>query len=91
MNSKINTPYTVYILKCANSALYTGVAKDLEARLETHRSGKGSKYVRANLPFDLVYSKVFGNKIDAMKEEARIKSLTKKEKELFIQNIVDIL
>ncbi|MEO6729449.1 MAG: GIY-YIG nuclease family protein [Candidatus Dojkabacteria bacterium] len=81
MNLKINTPYTVYILKCSNGALYCGVAKDLEKRLEVHRSGKGSKYVRANMPFELVYSKVYTDKILAMKEEARIKNLSRPEKE----------
>jgi len=81
-SSKI--PYTVYLLKCANGALYCGVAKDLEKRLEVHRSGKGSKYVRANLPFELVYSKEFNNKIDAMKEESRIKRLTPEQKRNFI-------
>lgn len=84
MNSKINTPYTVYILKCANDALYCGVAKDLEKRLEVHRSGKGSKYVRANMPFTVVYTRVFDNKIDAMKEEARIKNLKREEKQKLI-------
>ncbi|MFS8131332.1 MAG: GIY-YIG nuclease family protein [Candidatus Dojkabacteria bacterium] len=81
MNSKLNTPYTVYILKCSNGAFYCGVAKDLEKRLEVHRSGKGSKYVRANMPFELVYTKVFDNKIDAFKEEARIKNLKRGDKE----------
>lgn len=80
MNSKTNTPYTVYILECANGALYCGVAKDLEKRLEVHRSGKGSKYVRANMPFKVVYTRIFDNKIEAMKEEARIKNLSREEK-----------
>ena len=86
MNLKINTPYTVYVLKCSNGALYTGVAKDLESRLEVHRSGKGSKYVRANMPFELVYTRIFDNKIEAMKEEARIKNLSRGEKKYLLRS-----
>jgi len=86
MNLKINKiPYTVYILKCSNGAYYCGVAKDLEKRLDVHRSGKGSKYVRANMPFEVVYTRIFENKVEAMKEEARIKNLKRKDKESLFQ------
>jgi putative endonuclease len=75
-----SNPFTLYILQCSDGTFYTGVAKDLEKRLKVHESGKGSKYVRAKLPFKLIYSKIFENKVDAMKEEYRIKQLTKKQK-----------
>lgn len=86
MNLKTNKiPYTVYILECSNGAYYCGVAKDLEKRLEVHRSGKGSKYVRANLPFKVVYTRIYENKVEAMKEETRIKNLSRPEKEKLLQ------
>ena len=45
----------VYILRCADGTLYTGIAKDLAKRLEAHQSGNGAKYTRGRLPVKLVY------------------------------------
>jgi putative endonuclease len=72
--------YSVYILLCSDNSLYTGIAKKLESRLKVHRSGKGSKYVRARLPFRLIYEEKASNKIIAAKREAEIKSWTRKDK-----------
>jgi len=72
--------YTLYILKCSNDTLYTGIAKNLEKRLEQHRAGTGSKYVRARLPFTLVYTKRCRNRASAQKQEYRIKQLSRQEK-----------
>jgi putative endonuclease len=72
--------YTLYILRCKNNTLYTGITNDLEHRLEMHRSGKGSKYVRAHLPFKLVYRQKLRTKSNALKREAFIKKMDKEEK-----------
>ena len=72
--------YTLYIIKCADGSLYTGIARDLEARLETHRQGTGSKYVRARLPFSLVYTEKLKDRSKATKREMAIKKLTRDEK-----------
>ena len=72
--------YFVYILKCSDNSLYTGITNNLENRMEVHRSGKGSKYVRAHLPFELIYTEEFETKSEALKREIKIKSLTKIEK-----------
>lgn len=78
--------YTLYILKCSDGTLYTGIAKDLNKRLVVHKSGKGSKYVRARLPFKLVFQKEMEDKSSALKEEYRIKNLSRVEKEfLFLK------
>lgn len=77
--------YTVYILKCADGSLYTGIAKDLEKRMEMHRTGTGSKYVRARLPFTIVYTEQKRNRSTASKREAAIKKLSRQEKE----NLID--
>ena len=45
----------MYVLRCGDGSLYTGITNDVEKRLEMHRSGKGSKYVRARLPVEMVY------------------------------------
>lgn len=77
--------YTLYILQCSNNALYAGIAKDLEKRLAVHRSGKGSKYVRANSPFKLVYTEIFEDKSSALKREIMVKKLKRVEKMRLIE------
>ena len=76
--------YILYILRCKNNALYTGITNNLEARLKKHASGKGSKYVWANMPFKLVYTEEHSDKSSALKREIEVKSLTKEEKEKLI-------
>lgn len=82
-----NTPpmYKLYIIKCSDGSLYTGIAKDLDARLETHRQGAGSKYVRARLPFTLVYSEECRDRSTATKREIVIKKMERKQKLLLIK------
>ena len=74
----------IYILRCADGSLYTGVAKDLEARLERHRLGKASKYTRSRLPVTLVWKRRVLAWSRALREEHRIKSLTRAEKEAIL-------
>ncbi len=76
--------YTVYILHCADNSLYTGIAKDLEKRLEMHRAGTGAKYVRGRLPIKLVYTEEWKDRSSATKREMEIKKLTRKEKQTLI-------
>lgn len=76
--------YTVYILRCSDGSLYTGIALDLPSRLKVHETKKGSKYVRTRLPFKLVYKKEYPDKSSALKEEIRIKKLSKILKEQLI-------
>lgn len=71
----------VYILRCADGSLYTGVATDLKRRVEEHNSSSiGAKYTSGRRPVCLVYSAKFKNRSDAQKEESRIKKLRKIEK-----------
>ncbi|WP_373899664.1 GIY-YIG nuclease family protein [Haloimpatiens sp. FM7315] len=70
----------VYILKCADSTLYTGWTIDLKKRLNTHLSGKGAKYTRARLPVSLVYYEKCLDKSSALKREYAIKQMTRKKK-----------
>jgi len=72
--------YFLYILRCSDDSLYTGIARDLKRRLADHAAGKGSKYVRSRLPFELVYKKAFLSKSRAMKRELFVKSLSRKDK-----------
>ena len=75
---------TLYILKCSDGSLYTGITNNLEHRLEMHKSGKGSKYVRSKLPFKLVYTESLEGRSLASKREIKIKNLTRDEKLLLI-------
>ncbi len=77
--------YCVYMVCCADKSLYTGIAVDVEKRIEVHNSGKGAKYTRSRLPVSLVYKEEGFTKSEALKRELEIKDLTRKEKEALIQ------
>ena len=79
----------IYILKCKGRSLYTGITNDVKRRLEQHNLGKASKYTRAHLPVKLVYSKQCACKSEALKTEAQIKKLTRKEKLFLIKGDKD--
>jgi len=76
------------VLRCGDGTLYTGVAKDVAARLRQHEAGKASRYTRAHLPVVLVWSCECATWGDALREEIRIKSLTREEKERLIAGSV---
>lgn len=73
--------WKLYILRCGDGTLYTGITTDVDARLSAHRNGKGAKYTRGRLPLELVYSEECGSRSDALKREFAIKSLPRAEKE----------
>ena len=73
--------WKLYILRCGDGTLYTGITTNVEARLEVHRSGKGAKYTRGRGPLELVYSEECGTHSDALKREFAIKALPREEKE----------
>ena len=73
--------YHLYILKCADKSLYTGIATDLVRRVKEHNSSKlGAKYTRGRRPVKLVYSKKFKNRSLASKAESKIKTFSREEK-----------
>jgi putative endonuclease len=74
----------VYILRCADGSLYTGIAKDFERRLAQHRAGRASRYSRARLPVRLVWSREVRSWSLALREEIRIKGMRKAEKEALL-------
>lgn len=75
----------VYILRCGDGSLYTGISTDVEHRLKVHRSGKGAKYTRSHLPLELVYTEECADHSTALKREYAIKSLHKAEKNAIIE------
>lgn len=74
----------VYMLRCSDGSLYTGITKDLERRLAQHRAGRASRYTRSRLPVALVWSREIESWGDALREEIRIKALSRMEKEALV-------
>ncbi|MEK7183106.1 MAG: GIY-YIG nuclease family protein [Patescibacteria group bacterium] len=78
--------WVVYILRCKNGSLYTGITNNLEARVAKHNAGMGAKYTRAFGPVRIVYSKVMRTATAARKHEAKIKGWTKAVKEKLVKD-----
>lgn len=72
--------YWVYILRCGDGTLYTGIAADVERRLRAHQSGTGAKYTRGRGPLCVVYREELPDKSAALRREAAIKRLKRTEK-----------
>lgn len=70
----------VYIVRCADGSLYTGIAVDVIKRVFVHNSGKGAAYTRCRLPVELVYQEKGVNRSEVSKREWEIKQLSREEK-----------
>ena len=75
----------LYILRCGDGTLYTGITTDVARRLEEHRQGRGAKYTRGRGPLELVYQEECGTHSWALKREYAVKQLTREEKEQLIR------
>ena len=76
----------VYILRCGDGTLYTGITDNVPRRLAVHRSGRGAKYTRGRGPLELVYTEQVPDKSAALKREIQIKRLRRAEKERLIKS-----
>ncbi|MGQ0672455.1 MAG: GIY-YIG nuclease family protein [Hyphomicrobium sp.] len=78
--------FWLYIVECADGTLYTGIATDVPRRLAQHNGvkPKGARYTSARRPVTLVFEASFATRSAASKEEARIKRLSRSEKQHFI-------
>ena len=74
----------LYILRCGDGSLYTGITTDVQRRLKAHLAGKGAKYTRGRGPLELVYREECGGHSEALKRELEVKALTREEKERLI-------
>lgn len=72
--------WQLYILRCGDGTLYTGIAVDVDKRLAAHRAGKGAKYTRGRAPLELVYRETCGDHSAALRRELEVKALTREEK-----------
>ena len=75
----------VYLLRCADGTLYTGIAKDVSRRCQQHNAGTASRYTRSRLPVVAVYQEAHASRSLALRREAAIKALTRRQKESLIR------
>jgi predicted GIY-YIG superfamily endonuclease len=74
----------VYLLRCADGSLYTGITKDVSRRCKQHNAGTASRYTRSRLPVELAYQEAHASKGLALQREAAIKALSRRQKESII-------
>jgi predicted GIY-YIG superfamily endonuclease len=70
----------VYLLRCTDSTLYTGIAKDVSRRCQQHNAGAASRYTRSRLPVVVVYQEAHASRSLALRREAAIKALSRQRK-----------
>jgi len=75
----------MYILECCDGRFYTGMTNNIQKRLSEHKSGKGGKFTRSFGVKKLLYKEEYATKQEAMKREAKVKGLTKKQKTTLIK------
>lgn len=77
-------PWQLYLLRCGDGTLYTGIALDAKKRFLTHQRGKGAKYTRGRGPLELVYTESCPSHSEALKRELEVKAMSREEKEKLI-------
>mgnify|MGYP001589659135 FL=1 len=80
-------PWSLYILRCADGTLYTGITTDVEKRVKAHNAGKGAKYTRGRGPVTLVFVEEEESESAARVREAEIKRMTREEKERLVHHV----
>src|SRR4030043_74688 len=78
--------WAVYILRCGDGSLYTGIAKNVRGRVKQHREGRGATYTRTHLPVKLLYQQENLTHSEALIREAQIKAMPRSKKEGIILN-----
>ena len=81
MNDRPPSKWYIYLVRCSDGTLYTGITNDLGRRIREHNSEKGgARYTRSRRPVELVYSESAGSRSEAAKREYRIKRMTLSDK-----------
>lgn len=78
------TEWSVYMVRTAEGALYTGISTDVERRFAQHAKGLGAKFLRGRAPLELVYRLRIGDRSLAQRVEPRLKALSKAQKEALV-------
>ena len=82
-------PYFVYIVRCADGTLYTGTAKDPQARARAHNEGRGARYTSGRRPVTMVYAESCASRSLALKREHLVKRLTRAQKESLVDHRIE--
>ena len=77
---KSDLTWRLYVLRCADDTLYTGITTDLVRRVYEHNQGKGAKYTRGRTPVEIIYFECHDSRSSALKAEASFKKLSRKKK-----------
>ena len=77
--------WTVYMLRCRDGSLYTGITNDLARRLAAHRAGTASRYTRTHRPVRLAYQEPAADRSAALRREAAIKRLARHDKLVLVR------
>ncbi len=75
----------VYMVRCSDRTLYTGVTTDADRRIADHNRGRGAKYTRNRLPVELVFLEPAGDRGAALRREHEIKRMRASEKQTLIE------
>jgi len=75
----------LYLIRCNNGRLYTGISTDVQRRLAEHEAGKGAKFLRGKGPLAVVFQQPAGSRSEALKAEAALKKLSRTDKEAVVQ------
>jgi putative endonuclease len=86
MTTTSDGEWFVYMLRCADDSLYTGITTDVNRRGQQHNAGTASRYTRGRLPIRVVYEEILTSRSLALKREAAIKALSRMEKESLIRS-----
>jgi putative endonuclease len=79
--------WTLYIVRCRDGSLYTGITNDLERRLERHDAGTAARYTRGRGPVKLVYREACADRSAASRREAAVKRLTRGQKRALVEGL----
>lgn len=80
MKNPSSDTWFLYILRCADGSLYTGISMDVKRRCKQHNDGIASRYTRSRRPIKLVFQETHPNRSAALKREAAIKAMTRRDK-----------
>jgi putative endonuclease len=83
-------PYFVYIVRCTDGTLYTGTAKDPQARERAHNEGRGARYTSGRRPVTMVYAESCESRSLALKREHQVKRLTRAQKESLVERRIEV-
>jgi len=85
MDETTNKAWFLYLVRCADGSLYTGITNNVPRRCKQHNAGTASRYTRSRLPVELIYQESQASRSVALKRELAIKAMSRQEKESLIQ------